>query len=224
VRIDRTKPTAGAPKTSFRTSFSLAGMTMPVVVTWTASDVGGAGVASYDVARSLDGGAFSVIQTGLTSASLAQSASGGHSYRFEVRARDKAGNVGSWVAGPTLRPALVQQTAAGITWTGTWATVTATAYSGGSARTSATSGAGLTYTFTGRAIAILASRGPATGQFKVYVDGAYVVTAETMASSHLDRAVVFARTLAWGTHTIKLAVVGTAGRPSVTIDAFEVMR
>ena len=32
----------------------------------------------------------------------------GHSYRFEVRATDRAGNVGAWVAGPTIRAALTQ--------------------------------------------------------------------------------------------------------------------
>jgi hypothetical protein len=122
-----------------------------------------------------------------------------------------------------MRPSLVQQTASGLTWAGAWTTVSGTAYSGGSERQASAAGASLSYTFTGRAIGLLASRDPAYGQVKVYIDGAYVVTTETAASSHLDRAVVFSRTLTWGTHTIKLVVVGTAGRPTVALDAFEVL-
>jgi hypothetical protein len=222
VRLDRTKPSEGAPKTSFRAQVALGGTAMPVTLTWSASDTG-SGITTYDVARSLDGAAFKTLATGLTTATLGTSVAGGHSYRFEVRAHDKAGNVSAWVAGPTMRPSLVQQTATGLTWAGAWTTVSGAAYSGGSERQASAAGASLSYTFTGRAIGLLASRDPAYGQVKVYIDGAYVVTTETAASSHLDRAVVFSRTLTWGTHTIKLVVVGTAGRPTVALDAFEVL-
>ena len=223
VRIDRTTPVEGTPKASFRAQVALGGTAMPAVVTWSATDTG-SGVGSYDVARSLDGAAFAVVATALTTPSLATSVAGGHSYRFEVRARDKAGNISGWVAGPTFQPSLVQQTLTTLTWAGAWTTVSNAAYSGGSERTTTAANASVSYTFTGRAIAVLASRDPTSGQFKVVIDGAYVVTTETMASSHVDRAVVFSRTLTYGTHTIKLIAVGTAGRPTVAIDAFEVLR
>jgi hypothetical protein len=222
VRIDRTKPAVGAPKTSFKAQVNLGGTAMPVTLTWSGSDTG-SGVASYDVARSLDGASFATMATGLTSTSWATSVAGGHSYRFEVRGHDKAGNVSAWVAGPTMRPSLVQQTLSTVTWTGAWTTVSAAVYSGGSERQASAAGASLSYTFTGRAIALLVSRDPGYGMVKVYIDGAYVVTAETMATTHLDRAVVFSRALTLGTHTIKLVVAGTAGRPTVAVDAFEVL-
>lgn len=223
VRFDRTKPVETVPSTGFKGSVSLPGTAMPVNVTWSATDTGGSGVSAYDVARSLDGAAFATVASGLTSATWATSVASGHTYRFEARARDKAGNVSAWVAGPTMRPSYAQQTLATMTWSGTWATVSATAYSGGSERKASTAGASVSYTFTGRAVAVLASRDPAYGQAKVYIDGAYVVTMETMAASHMDRAVTFTRALAWGTHTIKLVVVGTAGRPTVAFDALEIL-
>ncbi|MBI3752215.1 MAG: hypothetical protein HY263_11245 [Chloroflexi bacterium] len=224
VRIDQSRPTTSAPTTSFRGSATVVGSTMPLNVRWTASDPGGSGIASYDVARSLDGAAFTTFATGLKTASLATTGASGHSYRFEVRARDRAGNVGSWVAGPTLRPALVQQTTTGIAWSGSWTTVTSTVASGGSVKTATAAGASVSYTFTGRGIGVVAQRDPTFGQVRVYIDGAYIVTADTYAAAHAERVVIYARVTTWATHTIKLVVVGTAGRPKVAIDAFTVMR
>ncbi|HXI44916.1 MAG TPA: hypothetical protein VNH13_01310, partial [Candidatus Acidoferrales bacterium] len=224
LRIDRTKPTTGTPKAAFRTGVSPTTTAMPVTVSWTAADSGGAGLATYDVARSVDGSAFSVIKTGVTTASLAVAVASSHSYRYEVRAHDRAGNVGGWVAGPTLKPLLAQQTSTAVAWAGAWTTVSNAAYLGGSARTATAAGAALTYTFSGRAVALVASKDPAYGQVKVYVDGVYITTVDTWAAAHVDRTVVFARTSSWATHTLKLVVVGTAGRPTVAVDAFEVVR
>lgn len=223
VRIDRTKPVEAAPKASFKASIALSGTAMPVNVTWSATDTGGSGVVTYDVARSLDGAAFATVASGLTAATWATSVASGHTYRFETRAHDKSGNVSGWAAGPTMRPSYAQQTLSTMAWAGSWTTVSATAYSGGSERKTSAAGASVSYTFTGRAVAVLASRDPAYGQAKVYIDGAYVVTMETAAASHMDRAVTFSKALTWGTHTIKLVVVGTAGRPTVAFDALEIL-
>lgn len=226
VGIDRTAPVAAAPRASFVTGASInAGTTsLPVVVTWSATDGGGAGLASYDLARSVDGAAFVVIATGLTSPTFSTTQGSGHRYRYEARARDRAGNVGSWAAGSTLYPVLVQQTTTAVRLSGVWTTWYVSGYSGGSARASATASAAISYTFSGRAIAVVASRDPRYGQFRVYIDGAYVATIDTLASVHQDRVVVFSRGLSWATHTIKLVVLGTSGRPRVVVDAFGVFR
>lgn len=224
VRIDQTRPTTSAPTASFRGSVPVVGSTMQLNLSWTAADAGGAGVASYDVARSLDGAAFATFATSLPSASFRTTGASGHSYRFEIRARDRAGNVGAWVAGPTLRPTLVQQTTTGISWTGAWTTVASAVASGGSVKTASAAGASLSYTFTGRAVAVVVQRDPTFGQVKIYVDGAYIVTADTFASVRAERQVIYVRPTTYATHTITLVVVGTAGRPTVAIDAFAVMR
>jgi hypothetical protein len=60
---------------------------------------------------------------------------------------------------------------------------------------------------------------------KVYVDGSYATTIDTYAADWSARQVVWSRTWAGsGSHTVKLVVVGTAGRPRVDLDAFLVLR
>lgn len=69
------------------------------------------------------------------------------------------------------------------------------------------------------------SRGPARGQVKVYVDGVYATTVDLYSTTTTYRSVAFARTFStYGTHTVKLVVVGTAGRPTVILDAFALIR
>jgi hypothetical protein len=55
----------------------------------------------------------------------------------------------------------------------------------------------------------------------VYVDGVYRTTVSLYASTYTSRAIAYA--LNWsanGTHSIKIVVVGTAGRPRVDVDGF----
>jgi hypothetical protein len=227
--IDRTAPTASRPRASLRAGVGLAststGTGILASLTWTARDTGGAGLASYDVRRSRDGGAFAVIAARVTARSLAVSLPPGHSYRFEVRPRDRAGNVGAWRAGPTLRPSLVQQGNAAIAYGGAWRLGTSTGYSAGSDVFTIAAGARARYTFTGRGIAWVTTKGPDRGAVKVYVDGILVATVDTRAPTLGFRAVAFARTWSTsGTHTLKLVAVGTAGRPRIDVDAFEVLR
>jgi hypothetical protein len=182
-------------------------------------------VASYDVARSIDGRPFRVIASGLASASLAVSLPPGHAYRFKVRARDRAGNVGGWQAGPALWPALVQQGSGALTYREAWRVVTHPGYSGGTTASTSVGGAVARYAFTGRSIAWVTTGGPDRGAVRIYVDGDYVATVDTRARSSIARFVAFSRT--WsrvGTHTIRLVAVGTTSRPRVDLDAFEVLR
>jgi hypothetical protein len=198
---------------------------LPGVLTWSARDAGGAGVASYDVARSVEGRPFTVIASGLTSASLAVSLTPGLAYRYRVRARDRAGNLGEWQAGPTLRPALVQQGSRALVYRAPWRVVTHAGFSGGTTAATSVEGAAARYTFTGRSVAWVTTRGPDRGAVRIYVDGEYVATVDTRARSSVARFVAFSRT--WsraGTHTIRLVAVGTASRPRVDLDAFEVLR
>jgi hypothetical protein len=225
VLIDRTAPTVTAPKATLRSGVQLSGVSLQLTLTWTAADTGGAGLATYDLARSTDGAAFTVIATGLTSPTRNTGGSSGHTYRFEVRAHDHAGNIGGWVAGPTLRPSLVQQTSTSIVYHGTWSTSTSTSYSGGSARWAKAAGASASYTFTGRAVAFVTTRASSRGAVKIYIDGTLVTTFDCYAASTTYRYVAFARTWATSrTHTLKLVVVGTLGRPRFDLDAIEVVR
>jgi N-acetylmuramoyl-L-alanine amidase-like protein len=225
IVIDRTLPTTSTPLTGIRTGVTYGGSPIAARVTWSGSDGGGSGIVSYDVERSLDGGAFAVVATGLTGAGLNVSLASGHTYRYAVRAHDKAGNVGSWRGGSTTSTLVRQNTSSLLTYAGTWHTGSSSSYSGGSVRYASAAGASVRYTFTGRSIAVLSTLATSRGQVKVYLDGAYVTTVDTHAASTAYRRVIWSRTFASsGSHTIKLVVVGTAGHPRVDLDAFLVLK
>jgi hypothetical protein len=225
LTIDRTAPTTSTPVVSLATSVTFGGSSMAGRLTWTSTDPGGAGVASYDVARSLDGAAFSVIATGLTTGALGVGLAAGHTYRYEVRAHDNAGNTGGWRAGATTSTVVRQDTSGYVHYGSGWHAASSTSFSGGSVRYATTAGASLSYTFIGHAIAFVTTKAANRGQVKVYLDGHYVTTLDLRAASTAYRQVVWSRTYgASGTHTIKLVVVGTSGRPRVDLDAFLVLR
>lgn len=228
VTIDRTAPTVTAPAATIRSGVQLSGTTFALALGWVAADSGGAGLTTCDVWRSADGAAFAQILTGVACgpASVANvGATSGHSYRFEVRAHDAAGNVGAFLAGPTLKPTLYQQTSTSIGYHGTWTTSTYASYSAGTVKYATGAGAYATFTFTGRGVAFVTTRAASRGSVKVYVDGVLVTTVSCYAASTTFRWVGFARTWATsGTHTLKFVVVGTAGHPRVDLDAIEVLR
>ncbi|HUF84247.1 MAG TPA: glycosyl hydrolase family 18 protein, partial [Acidimicrobiia bacterium] len=151
VTIDRLAPVSSTPKAALRTGVTLGSSStsakLPIRLALAATDSGGAGVASFDVAKSVDGKPFKVIATGVAGSSFDAWIKPGRTHRFEIRARDAAGNVGGWVAGPTLRPGLVQQTSAGVKWKGSWHGATNSGFSGGSVRYATAAGAVVKYTF-----------------------------------------------------------------------------
>lgn len=64
-----------------------------IEVAWPADDGLGSGVATYDVAVAVDGGAFEPWLSGATVTSGSYPATLGHVYRFRAQATDRAGNV-----------------------------------------------------------------------------------------------------------------------------------
>ncbi|MGH9021475.1 MAG: hypothetical protein ACRDV0_10790, partial [Acidimicrobiales bacterium] len=208
VTIDQTLPKATAPTQSLRTGVALGGTStaQPLLarIAWTGSD-SGSGIAGYDLARSYDGAAYVTLATATTATSFDTTLNPGHSYRFRVRARDKAGNVGSWVYASTWYPSLVQQTSSTVIYAGTWASSSLTGYSGGSMKHANSAGATTSMTFAGRAVAWVTTLRPTAGAARVYIDGVLVVTLDTLSASTAYRQVVFGK--AWssyGTHTIKI--------------------
>ena len=228
VTVDNALPKATSPRAELRTGLQLEGSStsqrLRMRLTWGGTDVG-AGIASYDVARSYDGGAYTTIASATTATSLNLTMTPGHTYRFRVRARDKAGNVGAWVVASTWYPVLTQNSNSSLTYTGSWATGSNASHSGGTARSAIAAGASVSYAFSGRAIAWVTTLGPTMGAVQVYVDGVLAATVDTTAAATTFRHVVFGKSWSvYGSHTIKLVMVGTEGRPRAYLDAFEVIR
>ena len=228
VTIDTSKPKVPKPNPKLRTGVALEGPSttqrLPMTLTWSGTDTG-SGIASYDVQRSYDGGAFQTIASATTASSLNWTMTPGHNYHFRVRARDRAGNVGPWSPYYTWYPVLTQQSSGSLSWTGSWATASDASHSGGSARSASAAGASVSYTFNGRAVAWVTQLAAGAGEVEVWIDGAKVATVDTRADETAHRHVAYAKGwTSYGTHTIKLVVVGTAERPLATVDAFEVIK
>ncbi len=218
---DRYRPNTSAPVQRIGTG--AVGATIPVKITWDGSDRGW-GIAKYQLDRSVDGGAWKRITSAKVKEKV-QALLPGHSYRFRVRAIDKYGNTGHWDYGPTFRPRVAEDGSSATTYSPAWVRVPDATARGGSLRESGVAGSGARFTFTGRDVAWIAERGPGHGKAKVYVDGKFVTTVDLQAAAEAPARLVFRKH--WGTratHTVRVVVLGTAGRPLVDVDGFVVLR
>ena len=202
---------------------TIVGSTVSTTMTWPAATDTLTSVKSYLIKRSLDGGAWTTLITSITTRSYKRAMSFGTPTRFQLYARDVAGNLGKGAVGPTVTATLLQDGTSIAKYTGKWSNVNLSSASGGRMHRSTTSGSTVTFTTSARAIAVIGRRGPLNGQAKVYVDGVYKSTIDLRRSSYKSRVLVF--NTSWNTtatHSVKLVVVGGTGR--VDIDAFAFLR
>ncbi len=146
----------------------------------------------------------------------------GASYRFRVRATDMSGNVGKWSTSPAYALTFVQDGSSAISHDSAWKTTSESGAAGGTVLAASQAGASAQFQFKGDGFGFVTIVGPDRGKVAVYVDGSKVATLDLFANSETTQYVAFSR--AWGsvgTHTVKLTVMGTPGRPRVDIDGFE---
>jgi hypothetical protein len=99
---DRTPPwaTMQAPATGSLITLASLGRARQVTWSWAGDDrplaALTAGLRSFDVQRQVDGGAWVFIRTSTSTRSWSSSVAVGHRIAIRVRARDRAGNVGTW--------------------------------------------------------------------------------------------------------------------------------
>lgn len=220
---DNSPPRTSSPRQ--RIARGTPGTTVPVKLSWAGSDDGW-GIERYRLQRSVDGGPWEGV--GLPTpktTSITEDLETGHRYQYRVRAIDKAGNRGAWDAGPVFKPRVIDDTSASITYRQMWLPeVDPTAIDGG-LRSSDTTGASAIFEFTGRDIAWIAEKGPGKGLADVYVDGDLVAVADLEAVGDGARRIVFTKHWATkDTHRIRIVVRGTVGHPTITLDAFAVLR
>lgn len=204
---DTTAPTfPTTPGVQVRTG-TVNSTSVPVTVTWKTAD--NAALAKV-MATSPSSATF-----GPTVTSWATSAKPGTSDLFALKAYDVAGNTGG--ASVYRTPSIIQETS--TTRTGTWTRKSSTSYLGGYSYSSSSAGASISWTFTGRSVAWIVSRASTSGQAYIYVDGTKVTTVDLKSSTTLYRQAIW--TKSWSSsakHTLKIVVVGTSGRPTVTTD------
>jgi hypothetical protein len=216
---DETAPSVVAPKYNLAVS-GLGTTTIPTRVYWSATDP--SGIASYQVQRQVNGGAWAAITLATpTTAAVTHSLTVGSTYRYRVIATDTHGNASAWIYGRTVKPLLAEQTNAAVSYTGTWTGVASASASGGSLRYATAAGASATFTFTGSGVGWVSHLGPDRGSANVYIDGVFKKTVSLYSTTYQPKRIVYA--FAWtsnAAHTIKIVVVGTAGHPRVDVDAF----
>jgi hypothetical protein len=219
---DTTPPTATAPTHRLVGGSAISAGRTTVRLAWTGADAT-SGVARYELAQSTDGGAWTTVSSALGVPTLDRLLSPSHTYRFRVRAVDRAGNTGAWMSGPTFRLTAYSELNGRLRYTGTWTTSSSTVYWGGRVRSASRAGARATIAVTGRSVEWVARKGPTRGRAQVYVNGVLVATVDLYASTYQNQRVAWAAN--WSTsatRTISIRVLGTSGRPRVDVDAFVV--
>jgi hypothetical protein len=220
---DTTPPVMRSPRVEL-TLGQLGTATVPVYVSWMASDTNG--IKSYSVFSRKDGGEW-INQT----SRLSSPASFGivlplernRSYLFAIRAFDPAGNASNWSYTRTFTPASYDNENSGVSYSSGWFRATGSAFFRGSMEYT-TRVATATLNFTGSSVAWVARKSSVQGKAYVYLDGAYHATVDLYSPSLQTPKVVLH--YAWttsGRHSVKVLALGTSGRPYVNIDAFAVL-
>jgi hypothetical protein len=196
---------------------------VPVVVDWALTDTQ-AGLRSYQLQVRIGGGDWATL--GLASPTTSASRRTvpvGTTFRFRVRAIDRAGTVGDWVASATYRASAVSDSSSAVRWSGSWAFASHSGYLGRRAHWTKHRGDIATIDFRGTSIAWAGPVGPTRGKARVLIDGKAVAIVDLGRATFRARDMVFARNLPNGPHTLRIQALGTAGRPTVAIDEFYVL-
>jgi probable HAF family extracellular repeat protein len=235
--IDTTAPTAMAPKHSFTTLSTLGTNTVPVKLTWSATDnTGGSGIASYQLQQSVNAGAYTnVTLPSATATTISRSLAPGTTYRYRVAAKDKAGNLSAWASGPSFKVSAYQESSSAIVDTGSWTTSALSGAYGGSVQSASALGRNATFTVPvgSKNVEWVSYRGN-RGKAQVWLDGVQQDANPTLtgiqpfdlySSSVQARKVVFSKAVSTTTsHKLEVRVLGQKNASStstrVDIDAF----
>ena len=222
---DRTAPVTSDPRQRIATATQPLDPFVRVSVSWSGSDRGW-GIARYQLQRSMNGGTWrSVVLASARATSIVQSLPVNTKWQYRVRAVDKARNAGAWRYGPGFSSGRLGEASSALTFRGTWATLDDATAIGGRYRAAATAGSSATLTLRGRDLAWVAPRGPGFGKAEVWVDGRRAAVVDLWAATAVARQVVYrAHWTTKSTHTVRIRVLGTAGRPTVGLDGFIVLR
>ena len=187
-----------------------------VTIGYSGSDVGGAGLAAYDVryrTASWNGGLHRWLQPAAwqatTSTRVSLRALLGHTYCFAARAHDRAGNVSSWSATQCTAVPLDDAALAAV---GAWRRTTSTAAFRHTLSVSATAGAELRLANAYvRRLALVVRTCPTCGRVEVYRGGVLWRSVATRSARVHNRVVVMLPAIAVRTATIHVRPAG--GRP-----------
>ena len=218
------RPVVATPKVMLPTRTSISRTTVPSVVRWSLAS-SSTGLGRYQVQWKRDGGSWtSGTLASPTSTVFRKAMVPGVGYSFRVRAIDRSGLVGEWKAVGPFAGRRISDGSTALSWSGTWSTASHVGYIGKRVHWTRSTGASVSYVFTGSSVGWFGPMGPGRGKSRVYLDGRYIATVDQYARSFTPRRMLFARSVKPGTHTLKIVALGTFGRPTVAIDGLYVIR
>jgi subtilisin family serine protease len=215
-------PVATAPAAVIAPKPNTIGTTVPMTVSWAATDANGDAISSYTLQKSTDGGTtWATVNLATPTATSATVNVAFAPVRFQVRATDARGAVGGYAQGPQVTPTLSEQSAASLS--GRWSTVNSSAASGGSSVQIKTTGATATYTFTGTGVSWFGKTASNGGRAQVFVDGTLQGIVDLYSYTAANKRVLFSsKALTSGSHTLVIKVYDNSGY--VDIDGFVTVR
>ena len=240
IKIDTTAPSLATPPSHSLLAPSQLLVptppgTIPVRLAWSAAteNSGGSGIAAYRLQQSTNGGAFadvplpSAMATNLTR----QLAPGTNTYRFQVRATDKAGNASAFRVGPIFRVGAFQESSTTIVDTGAWTTASLSGAYGGSVQHASAAGRKVTFSVPAgtKNVSLVSTKASNRGKAQVCVDPGTAAqsctTIDLFSSVAQLRSVVFSKAVNPATsHKVEVRVLGQKSASStgtwVNVDVF----
>lgn len=179
---------------------------LPLKVTWKAND--DRGISAYDLRYKVDGGSWKkVTLTSPTTTSHKITVSARTRINFAVAARDEAGNWSDWKYAGWTTTRWFDESAAAVEYSSGWKHYTNDAAFKDDYNATRTAGASVSFTFTGSAVALSATKWDGAGTADVYLDGKYKGTVSFSSGSTDVRRIV--KSYYWeksGTHTLTFKV------------------
>lgn len=132
------------------------------------------------------------------------------------------------VAGEVVALTRFEDTDERLNWAGTWKSTPTSSASGKSFKYADSAGATVTADFTGRALSIVAKKGPNYGQAKITLDSAQTFTVDLYSADAQMAATVWSSgLLTQGAHSVKIEWTGAKNAASsgtnISVDAFDVI-
>jgi hypothetical protein len=236
VRADASPPTVTAPVQQLVVGHSLGVSHIPARISWFASDIDG--VYGYWLQERVDGGAWRTVTLPTrTTRAVVRALVPWHTYQYQVKASDNAGNSSAFAVGPSFVAIAYDNSSSAVTWSSSWYTrsmssawkgsVRTRCFGGGTGCTATATGAWSKVTFFGRTVAYVAPRYPFAWFVDVYVDNVWVAKVDLYSGSNQYRRINYVATWATpGNHTlmVKYSANPSPYKPNVDVDAFAVLR
>jgi parallel beta-helix repeat protein len=194
----------------------------PAKIAWKAVS----GVTRYQAQMREVGGTWSTIPMASARSLEANVALRTNSrYEIRLRAQVASGIWTGWRNGPRVTLDRYGDTSGSLDWNGTWVDSGRTGAFGNSVKSTWSKGASVTLRFNGRSVAVIAPRGPTSGQAVVTLDGKEYPIDLYRSSTEVRRIVFHAALLSPDfTHVLTVRNLGLASRPRIDIDGVAVLR